>query len=85
MTGSPSNPVRFKDLPSIPTSMDISGCSNGNSGTASIIDIRSYGPRPLGCPVSLGGAAGNDYADTTPILVGATLSMTIDWASGPNS
>jgi hypothetical protein len=39
----------------------------------------------LGCPVALGGAAGNDYADTTPVLVGATLSMTIDWASGPNS
>ena len=68
-----------------PPRSTISGCSNGNSGTASIVDIRSYGPRPLGCPVSLGGAAGNDYADTTPILVGATLSMTIDWATGPNS
>jgi hypothetical protein len=74
-----------KDLPTVPTSVDIGGCSNGNSGTASIVDIRSYGPRPLGCPVALGGAAGNDYADTTPILVGATLSMEIDWASGPNS
>jgi hypothetical protein len=77
--------IYVKDLPTVPTSIDIAGCSNGNSGTASVVDIRSYGPRPLGCPTSLGGAAGNDYADTTPILVGATLSMTIDWASGPNS
>ena len=74
-----------KQLPATPTSVSIAGCSNGNSGTASIVDIRSYAPRPLGCPTALGGAAGNDYADTTPILVGATLSMTIDWASGPNS
>jgi hypothetical protein len=77
--------IYVKQVPSVPTSIAISGCSNGNSGTASVVDIRSYGPRPLGCPVSLGGAAGNDYADTTPILVGATLSMTIDWATGPNS
>src|SRR4029078_67086 len=77
--------IYVKNLPTTPTSMAIGGCSNGNSGTASIVDIRSYGPRPLGCPTSLGGAVGNDYPDTTPILVGATLSMTIDWASGPNS
>jgi hypothetical protein len=77
--------VYVKQLPSTPTSLDIGGCSNGNSGTASIVDIRSYPPRPLGCPTSLGGAAGNDYADTTPILVGGTLSMTIDWATGPDS
>jgi Tol biopolymer transport system component len=77
--------IFVKQLPSTPTSVVISGCSNGNSGTASIVDIRSYGPRPLGCPTSFGGAAGNDYPDTTPILVGGTLSMTIDWASGPNS
>jgi hypothetical protein len=77
--------IYLKTLPVAPTSLDVSGCSNGNSGTASIVDIRSYGPRPLGCPVALGGAAGNDYADTTPILVGGTLSMTIDWATGPNS
>jgi hypothetical protein len=77
--------IYVKELPAVPTSITISDCSNGNSGTASIADIRSYGPRPLGCPVSLGGAAGNDYTDTTPILVGATLSMTIDWATGPNS
>jgi hypothetical protein len=77
--------VYVKQLPATPTSIGISDCSNGNSGTASVVDIRSYGPRPLGCPTSLEGAAGNDYADTTPILVGATLSMTIDWATGPNS
>jgi hypothetical protein len=77
--------IYVKHLPSVPTSIDISGCSNGNSGTASVVDIRSYGPRPPGCPVALGGTAGNDYADTTPILVGATVSMSIDWATGPNS
>jgi hypothetical protein len=77
--------IYVKDLPTVPTSLNLAGCSNGNSGTASVVDIRSYGARPLGCPVSLGGAAGNDYADTTPILVGGTLSMTIDWATGPNS
>jgi hypothetical protein len=77
--------VYVKDMPSVATSVDIAGCTNGQTGTVSIRDIRSYDPRPLGCPVSLGGAAGNDYADTTPILVGATLSMEIDWASGPNS
>jgi hypothetical protein len=77
--------VFVKQLPSTPTSLAISGCSNGNSGVASIVDIRSHGPRPLGCPSTLGGAAGSDYTDTTPILVRAPASMTIDWASGPNS
>jgi hypothetical protein len=77
--------IYLKTLPSVATSIDITDCSNGNSGTASIVDIGSYGSRPLGCPTSLGGAAGNDYPDTTPILVGGTLSMTIDWATGPNS
>jgi hypothetical protein len=77
--------VYVKTLPATPTSIDIGDCSNGNSGTASVVDIRSYGSRPLGCPTSLGGAAGNEYADTTPILVGGTLSMTIDWATGPDS
>jgi hypothetical protein len=74
-----------KQLPSLPTSIDISGCSNGQTGRASVVDLRSYGPRPLGCPTSLGGATGNDYADTTPILVGTNMSMQIDWATGPNS
>jgi hypothetical protein len=74
-----------KELPTVPTSIAIGGCSNGNSGSASVVDIRSYGPRPLGCPAALGGTAGNDYADTMPILVGGTSSMTIEWASGPNS
>jgi Tol biopolymer transport system component len=74
-----------KTLPSVATSIDVAGCSNGNSGIGSIVDIRSYDPRPLGCPVSLGGAAGNDYPDTTPILVGPNPRLVIDWASGPNS
>jgi hypothetical protein len=81
----PGSGLFVKDLPAVATSIDIDACSNGNSGTASVVDLRSYGSRPLGCPTSLGGAAGNDYADTTPVLVGATLSMTIDWATGPNS
>jgi hypothetical protein len=75
----------IKTLPSVPTSIDVSDCSNGNSGNASIIDIRSYGSRPLGCPTALGGAAGNDYPDTTPILVGPNPEFEIDWATGPNS
>jgi Tol biopolymer transport system component len=74
-----------KRLPSLPTSFEISGCSNGQTGTAAIVDIHSFPPRPLGCPTSLGGAAGNDYPDTTAILVGANPSLEIDWASGPNS
>jgi hypothetical protein len=77
--------IYVKDVPSTPTSIAISGCSNGNVGTAFVVDIRSYGPRPLGCPTSLGGAAGNDYSDTTPILVGTNPTFTIDWATGPNS
>jgi hypothetical protein len=35
--------------------------------------------------VSLGGAAGNDYPDQTPVLLGANPSLRIDWASGPDS
>jgi hypothetical protein len=81
----PGSGMFVKDLPAVPTSIAIGDCSNGNSGTATVADIRTYGTRPLGCPAALGGAAGNDYPDTTPILVGATLSMTIDWATGPNS
>jgi hypothetical protein len=77
--------VYVKDLPSIPTSIDISGCSNGQSGTTAIIDARSFASRPLGCPVSLGGALGNDYADQTPVLLGSNPSLRIDWASGPDS
>jgi Tol biopolymer transport system component len=77
--------VYVKRVPATPTSIDISGCDNGNSGTVSIVDIRSYGSRPLGCPVSLGGAPGNDYPDTTPVLVGTNSTFTIDWATGPDS
>jgi hypothetical protein len=77
--------VYVKELPATPTSIAIGDCSNGNSGTASVVHIRSYDPRPLGCPTSLGGAVGNDYPDTTPILVGFNASFRIDWATGPDS
>jgi hypothetical protein len=74
-----------KTLPTIATSLDLAGCSNGQSGTVSVAGLQSFPPRPLGCPQSLGGAAGNDYPDRTPILFGANQSFEIDWASGPNS
>jgi Tol biopolymer transport system component len=74
-----------KVLPSVPTSIGIDHCSNGQTGVVSMVELRSYGARPLGCPVSLDGDIGNDYADTTPILVGAALSMKVDWATGPDS
>jgi hypothetical protein len=77
--------VYVKELPAVPTSIAIGDCSNGNSGSATFVDIRSFDPRPLGCPTSLGGAAGNDYADTTPIFVGPNPRFTIDWTTGPNS
>jgi hypothetical protein len=74
-----------KQLPSVPTSTAIGDCSNGQSSTASVVDLRSYGARPLGCPVSLGGAPGNDYPDQTPVLLGANPSLRIDWSTGPDS
>jgi Tol biopolymer transport system component len=79
------NDVYVKQLPSVPTSMAIGDCSNGQTGTVSVVELRSYGARPLGCPVSLGGAAGNDYPDQTPVLLGTNPSLRIDWASGPDS
>jgi hypothetical protein len=43
--------------------------------------VTSYPPRPLGCPVAWGGT-GPDYADQTPILLGATdPNLTIFWDS----
>jgi hypothetical protein len=77
--------IYVKQLPATPTSIAIDECSNGQTGIASVVDLRSYGARPLGCPVSLGGAAGNDYPDQTPVLLGANPSLRIDWASGPDS
>jgi hypothetical protein len=65
----------------------ISGCSNGQTGSVVFGTpnlMASYPPRPLGCPTALGGA-GPDYANQTPILLGANVSFTIDWASGPDS
>jgi hypothetical protein len=73
-----------KDVPSAPTSIDITGCSNGQSGHVSLLAANSFPPRPVGCPEAFGGAAGNDYADTTPILVGINPSFEIRWADGPN-
>jgi hypothetical protein len=66
-----------------------STCSNGqygnmNLGRVPLNPLASYPPRPLGCPVSWGGA-GPDYPDQTPILLGADPSFEIDWISGPNS
>jgi hypothetical protein len=39
----------------------------------------------LGCPEALGGAAGNDYPDQTPILIGTDPAFGMTWASGPYS
>jgi hypothetical protein len=77
--------VFVKQLPVTPTSIAIGDCSNSQSGTAAVVELRSYGARPLACPVSLGGAAGNDYPDQTPVLLGANPSLRIDWGSGPDS
>jgi hypothetical protein len=77
--------IYVKSVPATPTSIAIGSCSNANSGIASVVELRSYGARPLGCPVTLGGALGNDYPDQTPVLVGSNPSFRIDWASGPDS
>ena len=77
--------VYVKHLPSVPTSIGISGCSNGQSGTVSLFDVTGLSNRPLGCPTSLGGAAGNDYPDQTPLMLGSNPSLRIDWATGPDS
>jgi hypothetical protein len=73
--------------------IDISGCSNTHTGTVlagiepfGLSPITSYASRPLGCPEELGGAAGNNYPDQTPILVGAAGdSFHIVWSPGPDS
>jgi hypothetical protein len=45
--------------------------------------VTSYPQRPLGCPVALGGAVGNDYADQTPILIGPAFpSFEMYWELG---
>jgi hypothetical protein len=75
----------LKHLPATSASVELAGCSNGQTGSVSIAAIESFSTRPLGCPQALGGAAGNDYPDRTPILVGANPSFAIDWASGPDS
>jgi hypothetical protein len=77
--------VYRKQLPATPTSIAIGNCSNSQSGTAAVVELRSYGARPLGCPVSLGGRPGSDYPDQTPVLLGPNPSLRIDWATGPDS
>jgi hypothetical protein len=64
----------------------LSGCGSGGGGSATFTagTLSSYPTRPLGCPVSQGGA-GPDYPDQTPLLLGGNPSFDIDWASGPNS
>ena len=65
----------------------ISGCTNGQSGSVvfgSPNSMASFPPRPLGCPTALGGA-GPDYANQTPILLGANVAFTITWTSGSPS
>jgi hypothetical protein len=70
----------------------IAGCSNGQSGSldfsggGGLNPLTTYPPRPIGCPEALGGASGNDYADQTPILIGAEPSFRIfSWSSGAES
>lgn len=74
-------------------SMGVSAtCSNGETGAISFGDpfqsqqpVTSYGARPLGCPVGFGGT-GPDYADQTPILLGATApSFQATWANAGTS
>ena len=72
-------------------SSTISSCSNGRTGTIQVgggtglSQAFSFPPKPLGCPVALGGAAGNDYPNQTPILLGADPSFKIDWNAGTDS
>jgi hypothetical protein len=64
----------------------VSGCgAGGGTATLTVSPINSYPPRPLGCPESYGGAAGNNYPDQTPLLIGGNNSFSLGWASGPAS
>jgi hypothetical protein len=62
-------------------------CDNGEYasiwyGEPDVNAVRSFPPRPIGCPVAWGGA-GPDYPDRTPILVGdAVRSFKIIWWNG---
>jgi hypothetical protein len=63
-------------------------CDNGQTFSGPAGDtssgqgaITTYGTRPLGCPTGWGGA-GPDYADQTPILLGAaTNTFILGWTS----
>jgi hypothetical protein len=69
----------------------ITGCNNGQTGGTVVTGspatpnpTTTFPPRPIGCPVSLGGA-GPDYADQTPILISADPGFKITWNVGPLS
>jgi hypothetical protein len=71
--------------------VDISGCSNGQTGSAQIgapfghDPLVSFPTRPLGCPTLIGGT-GPDYADQTPILVSSGgFGFLINWTFGADS
>ena len=64
----------------------ITGCGGGGGyASLSVGTLHSFPPRPLGCPESQGGAAGNNYPDQTPLLIGGDPSFTLAWATGPAS
>ena len=66
-------------------SATVGPCSNGDTATISIgAGFVSFPPRPLGCPVALGGA-GPDYPDQTPELLGPSGSLSISWSGGGTS
>ena len=63
----------------------VSGCGGGGgSGTFTAGTLSSFPPRPLGCPVSQGGA-GPDYADQTPILISGDPGFKISWNDATTS
>ena len=74
----------------VDSTIAIAGCSNGNTATvttgspATPNATTSFPPRPLGCPVALGGA-GPEYPDQTPLLLSADPGFKADWAVGADS
>jgi hypothetical protein len=75
----------------VDASATITGCNNGQTGGTVVTGVpatanttHSFPPRPLGCPVALGGA-GPDYADQTPLLISSDPGFDINWNVGANS
>jgi len=68
----------------------ISGCGNGQTATVvtgqpSVANATTtYPPRPLSCPIALGGA-GPEYPDQTPIFLSGDPGFSISWGTGPAS